>query len=408
MEANAFPKPRRPNAVADKIPSVAGLRVLHVTQCTTGGVAQAVRSITADQASRGWQCMVASPPEQDLRSSLQGTLIQHVAWPARRSPDLWTPAEVIHLRRLVERTDPDVVHLHSSKAGGAGRLAIAGRRPTIFQPHAWSFAAVSGPLGLATRLWERHAARWAHAVVCVSDDERHEGMAAGITANWTTAPNGVDLDYYRPADAAARSQARRGKGLLHGPLALCVGRICPQKGQDVLIDAWPAVRSRVDGAQLVLVGDGPERERLESRGVDGVLWAGRASDVRDWLSAADVVVLPSRWEGLSYSLLEAMASGRSVVLSAVNGAGLVSAAGAGAVVPVGDARALAEAVSARLLKAELATQEGRAGRRFVEQRHDVRQQLTTIAELTTALAHEALPAPGVGDVDGGQPLDLQR
>lgn len=173
-----------------------------------------------------------------------GALVQD--WPAERSPGAGTVTEAWRLRRIVRAAAPDVVHLHSAKAGLAGRLAVRGAVPTVFQPHAWSFAAVEGPLAAATLHWERFASRWAHRLLCVSVQERADGVAAGVSADWAVVPNGVDVRHYAPAD---RRAARIALGLdLHAPLAVCVGRLCRQKGQDVLLAAWPEVLRTVPQA----------------------------------------------------------------------------------------------------------------------------------------------------------------
>ncbi|NEA48622.1 glycosyltransferase, partial [Streptomyces sp. SID10815] len=67
---------------------------------------------------------------------------------------------------------PDLVHAHSAKAGLAGRLAVRGRIPTVFQPHAWSFEAVGGATAALALRWERWGTRWAARTVCVSEAER--------------------------------------------------------------------------------------------------------------------------------------------------------------------------------------------------------------------------------------------
>jgi glycosyltransferase involved in cell wall biosynthesis len=216
---------------------------------------------------------------------------------------------------------------------------VRGRRPTVFQPHAWSFAAVTGPVATASLAWERLAARWADAVVCVSAGERGAGEAAGVRARrWAVIENGVDLDRFRPADRAA---ARARLGLPAGPLVVCVGRLSRQKGQDVLLRAWPPV----SGATLALVGDGPDRAALEAAAPPGVLFAGRRDDVADWYAAADVVAVPSRWEGMALAALEALACGRQVVGSDVAG---MRELGPVDVVPPDDAEALAAALAAAL------------------------------------------------------------
>jgi glycosyltransferase involved in cell wall biosynthesis len=255
----------------------------------------------------------------------------------------------------------------------------------VFQPHAWSFAAVDGPARLATVAWERVAARWADVVLCVSDAERRTGEAAGVAGRYRVVPNGVDLTRFAPGDAAARDAARRRLGLDAGPLAVCVGRLSRQKGQDLLVAAWPAVRSAVPEARLALVGAGS----LDSEPPAGVVLAGEQPDVRPWLHAADVVVAPSRWEGLALGVLEAMASARSVVAADVDGMREALGDGeAGALVAAGDLSALRDAVVVRLLDGALADDEGRAGRGRVERSFDVRRSL----EQVTALGLEVVRA----------------
>jgi glycosyltransferase involved in cell wall biosynthesis len=146
---------------------------------------------------------------------------------------------------------------------------------------------------------------------------------------------------------------------------VCVARLSRQKGQDLLVAAWPSVRSRVLDARLVLIGDGD----LELPDTDGVEVLGPRDDVDAWYAAANVVVLPSRWEGMSLTMLEAMASGRSVVATDVAGA----REALGEVVPVEDRLALADAVVARLLDPAGADEEGRANRAKVERDYDVRR-----------------------------------
>jgi glycosyltransferase involved in cell wall biosynthesis len=184
----------------------------------------------------------------------------------------------------------------------------------------------------------------------------------------------VDLTRWAPASEADRATARAAVGLeADVPVAVAVGRLAPQKGQDVLLSAWRRVLERVPDAQLVLVGDGPDRSALEAMGLPRVVFAGDAGDVGPWLAAANVAAIPSRWEaGLSLVAMEAMALARSVVASAVAGMAEGLEGGCGAMVPVEDSGALADALVERLLDADLADREGAAGRRRIEERYDVR------------------------------------
>ena len=348
------------------------LSVLHVTQPVDGGVARCVADLVADQVERGWRVGVACPPGGPLLDRLRTAGAEHVVWPARRSPGPRVPAETRALTRIVAASRPDLVHLHSSKAGLAGRLALRGRSPTLFQPHAWSFFAVGGPVRTAALAWERMAARWADAVVCVSEGERAAGERAGIRTDWRVVPNGIDLEAFRPASDAERWRAREEVGVGAGPVAVCVGRVCRQKGQDLLVDAWPDVVRRVPDAELVLVGGGPDGDALRGR----ARVVGEQDDIRSWLAAADVVVQPSRWEGLAYVVLEAMASGRSVVATDVPG--MRDALGeTGTIVPPEDPGRLAEAVADRLLNGA----PGAAVRERVEALHNVSRATAAMARL---------------------------
>lgn len=357
------------------------MEVVHVSQPVAAGVASVVLELAEAQRALGWSVAVVCPPGP-LAERARGLGIEVRDWPARRQPGVGTIAEVIRLRRILRDLAPDVVHLHSSKAGVAGRLAVRGRRPTLFQPHMWSFQTATGLVGRASRAWERLASRWTHQLVCVSDDELAVGRAAGVEAPAEVVCNGVDVDRLRPSDRVA---ARWRLGLPDAPTAVCVGRLAPLKGQDQLLAAWPEVRAKVPDARLVLVGDGAMGERWRAACADeSVRWWGHDDAVEDFYAAADVVVMPSRAEGMALVPLEAMACGRSVVAFDVSGV-RQSVGEAGAVVPGGDVSALAEAVAVRLADPALADREGVQGRRRVELLFDRRQVADQVATLVDKL-----------------------
>ena len=370
--------------------------MLAVCQPGDAGVAHVVANQVGWAAAAGWSCVVACDPETrvaDLTQRLGGRV---APWPARRSPASGLVREVATLRQIVAQTDPDLVHLHSSKAGLVGRLAIRGRRPTLFQPHAWSFEAVDGVQRPLAAAWERSAQRWTDTTVCVSMAERDRGRRAGLSGRSEVLPNAVDLRHFRPLQS--REHDRRALRSHLGvdpdrPLAVCLGRVCPQKGQDRLLTAWRWVSRLRPEAALALVGDGADRERLLAHAPAGVLSVGWVEDPLRWLQVADVVVVPSRWEGQALVVLEAMASGTAVVASDIPANAEILPAGAGCLVDADDPVVLARALAQRLPArgATPAPTEGRAGRAYVEQHHHPDRVAEQLVRLYDAVAAHGSP-----------------
>ncbi|GHI89168.1 glycosyltransferase [Streptomyces xanthophaeus] len=383
--------------------------ILHLVQPVEGGVARVVVDLVRAQSAAGLRTVVGCPRGGGLADAARDAGAEVLTWRAGRAPGPALPAEVLGARRLVRRVRPDLLHAHSAKAGLAGRLAVRGALPTVFQPHAWSFDAVGGATAALALRWERYGARWADRVLCVSEAERRAGETEGITARWSVVRNGVDLDHFRPGapdpdqdKAAARAALPLPEGFPgEGPLTVCVGRLCPQKGQDVLLRAWPEVVGAVPGARLALVGDGPDTERLRRTAAlsgTGVHFAGAAADIRPWLRAADLVVLPSRWEGMALAPLEAMACGRPVLVSDVSGAreSLPPGQGRLCLVPPEDPTALAKALGRLLTEPRLLAEFGEQARQHARTDFDVRRTTDAV----TGLYHELLGRP--------RPLNQER
>ena len=167
--------------------------ILHVSQPTEGGVCRCVHELVADQLARDWEVAVASPGGE-LGETVLALGAEHLDWQAGSSPGPSSVSETLRLRRILDERVPTLVHLHSSKSGLAGRLALRGRVPTIFQPHGWSFYALHGPDAAGGRSPGRSSAPAGRtSSLCVSETERHRGEAVGIRASWDVVPNGVDV-----------------------------------------------------------------------------------------------------------------------------------------------------------------------------------------------------------------------
>lgn len=316
-------------------------RVLFAAQPTITGVAQCVLDWTTGLQKRGWDVSLACPTDGWLghRSAQAGIDVHR--WDAVRQPHRGVLRELKQLAAIVEETQPDVVYLNGSKAGLVGRLLLRAEIPTVFSPHSWSYEASGGPVGWGALQWERRAARWTDRFACVSEAEAQDGRDHGIHGDYVIARNGVDTDQIRPLSGPQRQLLRRRLGLPQGRMCVvCVGRVHRQKGQDTLVEAWKRLGS--PDADLVIVGDGPEFEATQALASHDVRFTGGVErDVAlQWMQAADLLVMPSRWEGMALVPMESLAVGTPVIASDVTGVREAIDASCGEVFGVDDPHAL--------------------------------------------------------------------
>jgi glycosyltransferase involved in cell wall biosynthesis len=341
---------------------------MHVVQPTTHGVARFVSLVATHQLEAGSDVSVACPTPSPLATELLAAGVRVIDWSAVRSPAQGVRSETRRLQAILRRHAPDLLHLQSSKAGLVGRLAARGQITTVFSPNGWSFLAVRGPTRSLAQAWESHGCRTTHAIHCVSSAEMALAPRAGRRIAHVV-HNGLEIGRWPvpSRDDAERSRALLGLG--GRPTVCCVGRISRQKGQDVLLEAWPTIVGKVPDAVLVLVGANDWPLQTDDPSVRLV---GERPDVWEILAATDVYVQPSRWEGHSFAVLEAMATGRSIV-AAKDAQGVVEALGESYPGAVSlDAASIADAVIERLLDRELRATEGRLLRERVETRFSAR------------------------------------
>lgn len=201
-------------------------------------------------------------------------------------------------------------------------------------------------------------------------------------------PNGIDVTAFTARTALRPAATPR--------RVVCVGRLTPQKGQDVLLAALPRVIATAGPVRLTLVGEGPDRARLralvQEAGLgEAVEFAGALDDVRPALEEADLFVLPSRFEGHALALLEAMAAGRPIVATAVPGnTEAIRPDTDGVLVPPEDFAALAAAMSSLL------RDRGRAARLAASAQARAREHFSveTMTAKTIAVYRQALARTG--------------
>ena len=211
-----------------------------------------------------------------------------------------------------------------------------------------------GRLSDAPPSWKRRLvnpvlAKFKGPIVAVSAELREYMIASRFPASRVSVVrNGIATG--PAATGLDRIRGRRALGLdEHDVVLMTVARLDPVKDLHTMVDAFAIVRRSLPNSRLVIVGDGPERAALETRAREsavagGVLFAGHREDVRELLPAADVYVSSSISEGISITILEAMAAGLPIVATGVGGTPEILGGGAGVMVPSRDPGQLALAV----------------------------------------------------------------
>ena len=287
---------------------------------------------------------------------------------------------------------PDVMHVHSTKAGVIGRLAARiVNIPVLYTPHGTSWHYTGRLVGRVQLALERALCGVTDGLLAVCPEEARAFVAeVGFRpARVRVVRNGVPLPS-RAALIAGRDDARTMLAIPPGETwAVFVGRLTHEKGLDVLLRALES-RLAIDG--LVVVGDGRDRAALEAQAASAAIpvrFVGYHENVSRFLAAGDVFVQPSRSEGLPFSLLEAMAHGLPVVCTSVGGMP-AAMEGAGRQVSPEDPTALAAVLDEIGTDAPLRAELGAAGRRRIEREFGLASMLAALHE---AYGEACMPHP---------------
>lgn len=364
------------------------IKVLHVLESVEGGVVRHVSDLV--KYGDGATHAVALPRER------HGYFTDHAAVAAigaaaaqtrfvdmRRSITSWrNPAAVAKIARFASAWSPDVIHGHSSIGGVAARL-IGAARPTsavVWTPHAIA------PQRAALAI-ERALSRITDRVVAVSSSEASLLTTLSIASGeqLVVIPNGIELD---PVIADPPSLHELCGAPPEAPLVGCVARLSEQKGIDTLIQAARLVFERHPSVWFVMIGAGDLAPlvRDAAASMPRFAWIDGLPQARGVLDQLSMFVLLSRYEGLPYALMEAMAAGLPcVVTDVVGNQELVADGETGVLVPAEDAEAAADGVL-RLLADDAARGTLGSAARSYAARFDV----AVMAQQTVAMYRDAI------------------
>ena len=274
------------------------MRLLYLLATTTGwgGLEKHVFEVAGEMAARGFDVFVLCSNEYLEKCPAKVQLVPFDWSASRNNPMLWQ-----RLRRELNRINADIIHAQADKPVHVlAKAGWPGNAVTLGTVHY-----VKSSYGIYSRL---------DAVIAVN-----RALAREIpNRNVFVVYNGVHLPQLNDAKLAELRLWRQGKP---SPVVLAIGRLVPAKGFDILLNAWPESSE----ATLVILGEGEQRDVLErivaTRRLKNIYLPGMSSNVAEWISAADILMISSRNEGGPYVLSEALILGLPVVSTDV---GMVS------------------------------------------------------------------------------------
>ena len=350
--------------------------VLRVDSLLAGGAERiAVEVATRIDRERFDPLVIATRHTGPLEEPLQSAGVPYLLLGRRRG---FSPRKLLRAHQAIRGADLLHAHKFGSNVWGA-LLARTTRVPLVVREPTFSgVRTVQRSLGY--RFWIKPVAR---RIICPTPVVAKSLERDGIQLERICViPNGVPLDAALP-----RELARAELGLDPDDVVVgIVARLRPEKAHEVLFRAISRLSPEIANLRLAVVGDGPCRDALEraahSLGIDDhVLWAGERRDARRVVSAFDVGVICSEWEGLPNAALETMAAGVPLVSTRVGNMSDLLSGDAGMLVGINDDAALAAAIQRLLTNADWAREVARRGRSRIEQEHTMARMVTAFQDV---------------------------
>lgn len=373
------------------------MRIVHVVHALgTGGMEKGVATIIQN-ASPDIEHAVVCLERTGASEQLLPTGTPVVALGKRSGHSFYF---LVRLARTLKKLRPHVVH--SRNWGGLDAVVasrIAGIRQVIHGEHGWTTADLHGRMPRRVRV-RRLLERWTREYTCVSREIKHWlRSVVGIRSPITRICNGVDTSRFRPTTERGRIRAALGIPLDAFVVTVC-GRLDPIKDHSTLLRAVNSIRATGVPARLLIVGGGPERSRLEREADDATIILGTRQDVPEILRDSDVFALTSLNEGLSNTILEAMATGLPVVATGVGGnPELVEHESTGVLVEPGDHIAVAQSLRDYFRYPRRRAEHGAAGRQ---------RAIDHFGVLSMVAAYEEVYRRCGGSTFGTRPLGTTR
>lgn len=311
-------------------------------------------------------------------------------------------AALLKIKRILKKENPDIVHLHTSKAGFLGRIAakLAAVQTVIYMPHGHIFYGYTN--FVLTKIYivlERFSARLCDAIITLSDVESRDFLTRKIGSKdkFFTIHNGIDLKDYQVIDTDRIRELKNEVDVkAPTPVVTVISRLEPVKGVEIFIRALAEVTRVIPNFTALIVGSGTLRESLQLKAKslnldEKIKFLGYRADIKEIISLSDIVVNPALNEGLGLVILEAQALGKVVIATEVGGVPEVIIDNqTGILVQAGDYKSLAAAIVRILQDKELAARLAIEAKKRIELEFSKEKMISRLVELYFKFSKAAL------------------
>lgn len=298
------------------------IKILHIAQAA-GGVERYLQMLLDSVDTNKYQNIVICSSDYD-RNYFKKNKIKYYEINLKRSIGISDFIAAIKVRKLIKKISPDIIYCHSSKGGAIGRLANIGLNyKCIYNPHGWSFNMNCNKIKRSLyTIIEKILASFCDSIVCISGAEKKSALDNKISPEekLIVIENGIDIEKYQLDIMIYREELNIPKDAY---IVGTVARLSEQKAPDVFIKMAEKVKEKIPNAFFIMVGDGEEREKIESfiensNLKNSVIITGWIDNPFSYMKIFDVGLLLSRWEGFGLVLAEYMLAKIPIVVTEVD------------------------------------------------------------------------------------------
>lgn len=305
------------------------IKVLHITQSTIGGTLEYLKLFFNHIDREKYEISLICPSYGPMKEEIEKIGLNVYAVEMSRNINFKDDFKSFtEINRLIKIINPDMVHLHSSKAGVLGKLAAyINKKPCIYNAHGWAFSMnISDKKKRIYALIEKYTSVFCDIIVNISDYEYKLAEKYNIASaeKMVIIHNGIDIGRY--------NKYKYNKNEIFEELNIpndsfivgMVARISEQKDPVKFIEIAKKVCGKYDNAYFILVGDGELRDNIDFmikkyKLEDRIKITGWVDDVNKYISVFDIGILTSKWEGFGLVLTEYMSASKPIVASNVGG-----------------------------------------------------------------------------------------